>query len=340
MLSSVFTAAFGASGGPEVGIFKRFQKQWSTIDQDVFIPGSDTLFSTPELLSLRAQLVVYYTEALNTKQTRDDYAELLNLCRIFLGETANVHFRAPGATHNARWMSKAIYCLKIYLFQHQFVLTQSEKKGVTAVSLFVSIIYGQFWNEAPVAEKAPLNDVKLLTRLESYPDEIIRDAASKAFKRHLWYLSEHLIGLSFFDPQIEADVKKAMANNLNRPAMASNLKRLDGAKFDPNTTLDEYVTERTAELFDLLLTNGRTKSASFVSKDPSEWKTDPVFLDMEERVRQMKVINDCAERGIALITTYNSSITKDEEQKQFLLRLVDLHRKEFPQASKAVFMKQ
>ena len=224
MLSSVFTAAFGASGGPEVGIFKRFQKQWSTIDQDVFIPGSDTLFSTPELLSLRAQLVVYYTEALNTKQTRDDYAELLNLCRIFLGETANVHFRAPGATHNARWMSKAIYCLKIYLFQHQFVLTQSEKKGVTAVSLFVSIIYGQFWNEAPVAEKAPLNDVKLLTRLESYPDEIIRDAASKAFKRHLWYLSEHLIGLSFFDPQIEADVKKAMANNLNRPAMASNLK--------------------------------------------------------------------------------------------------------------------
>jgi len=42
----------------------------------------------------------------------------------------------------------------------------------------------------------------------------------------------------------------------------------------------------------------------------------------------MKVVRDCAERGIALVEEYNSSLTKDEEQKQFLLRLVDLHRKQ------------
>jgi len=54
----------------------------------------------------------------------------------------------------------------------------------------------------------------------------------------------------------------------------------------------------------------------------------------------MKVINDCSERAIALITTYNSSITKDEGQKQFLLRLVDLHRKEYPEATKATLMKK
>lgn len=148
-------------------------------------------------------------------------------------------------------MSKAIYCLKMYLFQDQFVFTQSEKKGVTAVSLFVSIVYGQFWNEAPLAERAPVNDVKLLVRLESYPHKIIRDAASKAFQRHLWYFSEHLIGLSFFDPGIKAAVKKAMANNLNRPPMPKNLKRLDSAGFDYNRSLDNYVTERTSELFDL-----------------------------------------------------------------------------------------
>jgi len=43
----------------------------------------------------------------------------------------------------------------------------------------------------------------------------------------------------------------------------------------------------------------------------------------------MKVVRDCdcAERGIALVEEYNSSLKKDEEQKQFLLRLVDLHRK-------------
>ena len=43
----------------------------------------------------------------------------------------NVKFRAPGAVHQARWMAKAIYCLKIYMFQEQFPLTAAEKKGVT-----------------------------------------------------------------------------------------------------------------------------------------------------------------------------------------------------------------
>ena len=74
---------------------------------------------------------------------------------------------------------------------------------------------------------------------------------------------------------------------------------------------------------------GRTKAPSFVRNDPSKWNTYQVFLDMQERVCHMKVINDCAERGIALITTYNSCITKDEEKKQFLFRLEDLYRKEF-----------
>jgi len=41
-----------------------------------------------------------------------------------------------------------------------------------------------------------------------------------------------------------------------------------------------------------------------------------------------KVVNDYAERGISLVEEYNFSLIKDEEQKQFLLRLVDLHRTE------------
>ena len=81
----------------------------------------------------------------------------MNLCLIFLGGSTttselNVKFIAPGATHNAHWMAQAIYCLKIYLFQDQFVITAREKKGITDMSLFVAFIYGQFWNEASLAE--------------------------------------------------------------------------------------------------------------------------------------------------------------------------------------------
>ena len=40
----------------------------------------------------------------------------------------------------------------------------------------------------------------------------------------------------------------------------------------------------------------------------------------------LKVVNDTAERGIALIKKFNESV-RDEQQKQFLLRVVEHHRK-------------
>ena len=56
---------------------------------------------------------------LEKKQPRDDYKEMLELVLIFLGEipAAGVRFKQPGAFHHAPWMAKAIYTLKIFMFQ-------------------------------------------------------------------------------------------------------------------------------------------------------------------------------------------------------------------------------
>ena len=64
----------------------------------------------------------------------------------------------------------------MYLFQHQFVVIAAEKKGITNIILFVTLIYGEFWNEALLAEQALLNDTKLLGRIQKYPNCIIGDA--------------------------------------------------------------------------------------------------------------------------------------------------------------------
>ena len=53
------------------------------------------------------------------------------------------------------------------------------------------------------------------------------------------------------------------------------------------------------------------------------------------RVRQLKVINDAAERGISLIQNFNSVLTNQEEQKQFLLQVVEKHRQDFPDTKKS-----
>jgi len=171
MLSDVFSVAFRTSSGPDVALFKRFQKQWPFINREVFTPGSDDLFVSDDMRRLRDELLVYYDDAMKSQQPRDDYLELLHLSWTFLGGAPGscVKFQAPGAMHHARWMAKAIYSLKIYMFQDQFVLTAADKKGITDISLFVALIYSRYWNEAPVAERAPLNDARLLAQIQAYP---------------------------------------------------------------------------------------------------------------------------------------------------------------------------
>ena len=133
MLSHVFSTLFGATGGPEVGLFKRFQKQWSFINQAKYSVASDDLF-IEGMKVIRKEMVSFYSDAIGHHQPREDYLELLQLCLVFLGgqsEGKAIQFRAPGALHHARWMSKAIYAIKIMLFQDQVKLTAREKSGLT-----------------------------------------------------------------------------------------------------------------------------------------------------------------------------------------------------------------
>jgi hypothetical protein len=341
VLSDVFSTAFGSSSGPEVGLFIRFQNKWESIDKTKFTPASEALFTSEALLQRRQQLQVYYQGAMQQQQPRDDYMELLNMCVVFLGgpDKSSVKFRAPGATNHARWMAKAIYCLKLYMFQDQFKLTKSEQAAVTNISLFVSMVYSEFWNEVPLAHKAPLNDLRFLRSIQSFPVRAVAETASRSMKRHLWYLSEHLVGLSFFDQRLENDTKIAMVHNLKRNPSVDSLKRLDGATFNPDDPIEEYVTQRSGKIFDLLINHGQDKAASFLAKQPRDWMSDAIYIDMLDRVKHLRVVNDCSERAIALIQTFNCSITKDENQKQYLLQLVEQHRKEYPHYTKAVLAK-
>ena len=50
----------------------------------------------------------------------------------------------------------------------------------------------------------------------------------------------------------------------------------------------------------------------------------------------LQMINDHAERAIALIQQFNKVLTKNEEQLQFLLQVVAEHRRTIPDARKAV----
>ena len=114
-----------------------------------------------------------------------------------------------------------------YFFQQHFALTDKEKRSVTELALFASVMYVRFWCEALLPVKAPLNDLLLLKELSKYPNVTVANADSKAFSRHFWYFSEILVGLSLFNERMAADVKRKIVQNLQVTKSSKSFKRLN-----------------------------------------------------------------------------------------------------------------
>ena len=55
---------------------------------------------------------------------------------------------------------------------------------------------------------------------------------------------------------------------------------------------------------------------------------------LRSSINALKVVNGTAERGIALIKKFNESV-RDEQQKQFLLKIVEHRRKAVTKRTKA-----
>ncbi|KAF2352699.1 BRCT domain [Trinorchestia longiramus] len=59
-------------------------------------------------------------------------------------------FHRPAALNQARWMTKAIYYLKLQMLKSQLSLTGREKAGTERVSLFVALVHCKKWHEVSI----------------------------------------------------------------------------------------------------------------------------------------------------------------------------------------------
>lgn len=92
-------------------------------------------------------LKIWINEQMAKKICRHDYREFLELSLLFLGEPLPLSgrrktiFRPPGAVHHARWMAKAIYSLKMFMFREQINLSEEEKVGLADICVFLIRFY-------------------------------------------------------------------------------------------------------------------------------------------------------------------------------------------------------
>lgn len=174
----------------------------------------------------------------------------------------------------------------------------------------------------------------MISLIHKYPVPDIKKSALQAIGRHLWYFAEHLIPLALFDDRVSITEKTEMIRNLGEQPNPNVARIIDVKSYDYCAPLATFVTSRSMKFFDLITTN-QDEVSSLLLTPPAIWHDDDAYRSLQARVRQLKVVNDTAERGVSLIQRYNETLTKDEEQRQFLLQVVCHHRNQYPEPTKS-----
>lgn len=93
--------------------------------------------------------------------------------------------------------------------------------------------------------------------------------------------------------------------------------------------LHNFVSTRAFGLFEAL-----EISTTFLQEDPASWNSLESYKFGKRTVNALTVVNDHTERGVALVQDYSGQMTKDEQQLQFLLQVVEEHRRRYPDPTK------
>lgn len=341
LCSDIFKKVFGPTSGPNVILFRRFQEFWPNIDQVAYKPCADTRLMTESLAVLKQEILKFCQDILTGNRgaiPREDYRELLELTMIFLGQTPprGIRFRVPGAFHHARWMSQLLYVLKLNLFQEQFKLSRHESTACLEFGLFTTLVYVKAWISCTSPCDAPINDLSLIQSLTNYrtTSKIIADTGIAALGRHLWYLGQELVPLALFSDLVSAEVKTRMASCLitasEHETSSERSIKYTGKEELWDKKLDYFIGSRSHFFFQVL-----NLDKSFLNLPVEQWPQLEAYQHAKVVAHSLKVVNDSAERGIALATNFNKSLTKKEDEKQYLYQVVESHRKQYPDAKKA-----
>lgn len=165
---------------------------------------------------------------------------------------------------------------------------------------------------------APANDMLLRKRLQHYPDDVLKATGLRWLLRHSWYLTPEMATVVIFSDAITDEQKRALLVNMTSERGPHLLKTLPGSLEELQLSSSFFVTVGICD--------------SFIEVPVEQWANDPTYLEALKVVSNIPSVNDCAERGVALIQEFNET-SKDESQKQCLLQVVEKHRKEFGSTS-------
>ena len=158
---------------------------------------------------------------------RDDYREFLQLAAHTIVLRCSAAIRKPGVLHKARWMAQVIYTIKTELLfdgnESVINLTARELQGI---QWFVVNVYIQSSFSSRNASDAPVDDIRLLQRLDNYDDAALQTADLKMIQCHLRYLSQELATVCLFATCLSCEEKQQLVSALlaGESLLTTNIK--------------------------------------------------------------------------------------------------------------------
>ena len=142
--------------------------------------------------------------------------------------------------------------------------------------------------------------------------------------RHTWYITEELVVFSLWDEDLPPRDRKAVANTLLHceppPEWSIGKPHLPtGPELGANPRLQDRVGPCSHLLFHLLRVG-----TNWLSRPVRAWSTDPEYMRMRAWLRNLKVVNDCAERCIKDITEY-ANVCRDSVHCDNIILVVEDH---------------
>ena len=104
VLEAVVLHSLGSSTGPDILLFKRFQKYWASIDKTKFQTVISDAYSAQVVADTADDMIAFALDQLQKFQPRDDYRKLLELAVVFLGgvPVKGISFKSPAGIHRTR----------------------------------------------------------------------------------------------------------------------------------------------------------------------------------------------------------------------------------------------
>ncbi|XP_045115079.1 uncharacterized protein LOC123506798 [Portunus trituberculatus] len=169
IIGGAWEAVFSKVKSPDNPMFINVKEKRDKLDKDC--PRVLGLVEQ-DLKQKKTNTIAVVSNFLEKASPRADYREVAELCLILLGEEPpqGIHWAKPGAIHQARWMARNIYCMKMLMFSKELKYNKDTIFKLERMNKFLVLFYTSHWMTTTSAADAPIHDLQLMKYMLQYKE--------------------------------------------------------------------------------------------------------------------------------------------------------------------------